>query len=150
MFEPFSLIAYLAGQKEETHQSMKMSIIAPSKTASPSIQWRHVPPEANSLALVVRDERRDYYWVVYNLPSDAKGLPLGADKILMTRCDGVNSFGDRHYDSPWAMGKNPQQVTVQLYALDRRFTAKQPISGEVLMTRMKPSVIAKTEVVYSG
>jgi len=148
MLDTLTVMAYLVGHNGEKNNALSMAVYFPEKTAiiSPKIRWKNIPPEANSLAMVIRDDKHHYYWVAYNLPVDSKGLPYGADQFMIRHDEGVNSFGERKYHSPWSLQSNPQKLTVELYALDRKLTAEKPLSGEALMAHIQHSTIAETQI----
>lgn len=73
---------------------------------SPPLLWENPPPRSRSFALVLEDADAAFtvfrHWVVYDIPGDwralPEGLPDGAGSVLLR--EGVNSFGNDHYDGP--------------------------------------------------
>ena len=157
MIDTLTVIAYLLGHDAGSAGHLQLKAFFPEKqttqcvqkAVSPQLQWRGVPPEADSLAVVVHD-KKNYYWVAYNLPAYATILPFGANKIINKYDEGVNSFGERNYHSPWVCGQNVKDVVVELYALDNRISTKKPLSPEGLFTKIKNHVLAKTQVVLAS
>lgn len=149
MLDTLTVMAYLVGHKAEIDNSLKMQVSFPEKPAvtSPLIRWKNVPPEADSLAVLIHDDQKHYYWVAYNLPPDANFLPFGASKMMMMHDEGINSFGEQNYHMPWTAQSEHHGLSVELYALNRRFTAEEPLTGEALLAKIKNSVIASTKVV---
>lgn len=154
MVDTLTVIAYLLGHDPSYSDRLRLKVLFPEKqtnavcvkeSVSPQLKWRGVPPAADSLALVMHD-KKNYYWVAYNLPVQAKGLPKGVNKTINTHDEGVNSFGENSYHSPWSCGQKTESVVVELYALDKRFSADRKMSGDVLLSKLKDHVLAKTEV----
>jgi Raf kinase inhibitor-like YbhB/YbcL family protein len=149
MFDTLTVVAYLLGNEPGHSRQLQMqaqflnnpAVVCVQSTKSPQIRWHKIPPEADSLALIVKDTK-NYYWVVYNLPVQTKGLPLGANQQIQAHDEGINSWGQSNYRS-WCAGNIAHPLTVELYALDKRFTATQPMSGLQLEQKMKGHVLAK-------
>lgn len=149
MFDTLTLVAYLLGN--EPGHSSKLHLraqfleqphaVCVQSTQSPQMQWSGVPPEAGSLALIIKDTN-NYYWVVYNLPVQTKGLPFGGNRQIMAHDEGINSWGQNNYHACCARN-NVHPVTIELYALDKRFTAQKPMTGEELEQKIKGHVLAK-------
>lgn len=157
MLDTLTVIAYLVGQHQGNGHPLRLNahffekqnhIACVQQAVSPQLRWANVPPEANSLAVVVRDEKKHYYWITYNLPTDAKGLPLGVNKTINVNDVGINSFGQRDYYSPWSCGqKINSPVIVELYALDKRFSTRKIISSDALYAKIKKHNLAKAQIV---
>ncbi|MCX7121908.1 MAG: YbhB/YbcL family Raf kinase inhibitor-like protein [Gammaproteobacteria bacterium] len=161
MFDTITVIAYLLGNESglsdhlrlKAHFLEKQSHIAQVQNApSPHLKWHGVPPEASSLALIVKDakntsdtSKRNYYWVVYNLPIEARELPYGSAGQINKQDEGVNSWGQKNYHT-MQIGNKKHPVIVELYALDKRFSAREKMTGEVLEEKIKHHVLAKTTV----
>lgn len=149
MFDTLTVVAYLLGN--EPGHSSKLHLRAQfleqphalcvQSIQSPRIQWSGVPPEAGSLALIIKDAK-SYYWVVYNLPVQTKELPFGANHEILSHDEGVNSFGKDNYHT-WCSRTTVHPVKVELYALDKRFDARKPMTGETLEQKIKGHVLAK-------
>lgn len=90
---------------------------------SPPLQWRDVPDEARSLALVVDDPDAPagtwVHWVVYNIPPDTAGLPEGAtsEDLPAGAREGVNSWGRTGYGGP-CPPSGEHRYMHELYVLD--------------------------------
>ncbi|HLB55950.1 MAG TPA: hypothetical protein VJK30_01270 [Coxiellaceae bacterium] len=161
MFDTLTLLACLIGNDpgHSTQLTMKPpflekenKIICVQRTQSPQFQWKDVPPEASSLAFIIKDantfttmNKQKYYWVVYNLPVQTTQLPYGANVHMSPYDEGVNSWGEKNYHSICA-DNTEYPVIVELYALDKRFSATTPMTGEVLEQKIKGHVLAKTIV----
>ena len=145
MFDTLAAVAYLLGSdaKKEGHLRVQ-AFLAQKPVAmclynqSPKIQWQNVPPQTNSLALIIRDKTH-YYWVVYNLPADAKFLPANTNAEINRHDEGFNSWGVKNYH---AICSNKNPITVELFAVDKRF-ATANMTGDELIQKMRGNVIEK-------
>lgn len=161
MFDTLALLACLIGNDpgHSTRLIMKApflekqnKIICMQHAQSPQFQWKSVPPEASSLVLIIKDantfttmHKQQYYWVVYNLPAQTTQLPYGTNTHIMSYDEGVNSWGEKNYHSI-CTGNTEYPVIVELYALDKRFSATTQMTGEILEQKIKGHVLAKTIV----
>ncbi len=95
---------------------------------SPALSWSGLPPGTKSLALIVDDpdapdprapQTTWVHWVIYNIPSEAGGLPEGAKAPALppgTR-EGRNDWGSTGYRGPCPpVGRH--RYFHKLYALD--------------------------------
>lgn len=161
MFDTLTVIAYLIGNNPGYSDRLHMQapflekenkILCVQNTKSPQIQWQGVPPEASSLALIIRDaktfnttSKQNYYWVVYNLPVQINQLSYGDNTKMMIHDQGVNSWGQENYHTI-CLDNTEYPVVVELYALDKRFSARKPMTGDLLEKKIKGHVLAKTIV----
>lgn len=147
MFDTLAVMAYLVGSHPEKDKSLKMVVAFPEKPAlvSPMIRWKNMPPETDSIAVIIRDDQKHYYWVAYNLPPDATKLPYGASQLMIPHDEGINSFGQQGYHSPWASHYPHQTITIELFALNRRLSADRALSGDSLLTKVQSAEIASAK-----
>jgi len=161
MFDTITVIAYLLGDDSGISNRLRLKALFAEKQSavaqmqhipSPHIKWRGVPPEASSLALIIKDakissasSKKNYYWIVYNLPTGAKELPYDSASQINKHDEGVNSWGQKNYHS-MRYGTTTHPVVVELYALDKRFSACKEMTGDVLEQKIKHHVLAKTVV----
>ncbi|HTY69364.1 MAG TPA: YbhB/YbcL family Raf kinase inhibitor-like protein [Alphaproteobacteria bacterium] len=91
---------------------------------SPPLQWRDVPKDTRSLALVIEDPDAPSgtfrHWAVYNIKPTQTALREG---LSSTKADhlgyGVNDFGYPRYDGPQPpKGHGPHHYHFRLIALD--------------------------------
>ena len=122
------------------------ALVQPAK--SPQLNWKGVPPEASSLVLIVKDAqpakntgKSNYYWVAYNLPVSVKGLPFDGSRDINFK----NQI--QQYHSPWASKNPPASIAIELYALDKRFSVTEKMTGESLEAKIKSHVIAKGVII---
>jgi hypothetical protein len=96
------------------------------KDLSPALAWTDVPANAKSLALIVDDPDAPdpaapkmtwVHWVLYDVPSSAKGLPEGARDLPAGTRDGLNDWKRTGYGGPCPpIGRH--RYFFKLYALD--------------------------------
>lgn len=121
---------------------------------SPPLQWRGVPPGAQSLALVVEDPDAPngtfHHWLLYNINPAAGSLPEGVRNIraLNLGC-GVNDFGKPRYDGPQPpKGDRPHHYHFRLMALDVPDLNLPPSAkAEEVLTRAREHEIGEAELV---
>jgi len=117
------------------------------KNSSPPLAWEHIPPNTQSLALVVTDPDAPAgtwtHWVVFNIPAsvhqlDAAGpLPKGAVQAQ-------NSWGSSDYRGPCPpMGMHRYVFT--LYALDKPLSLNEGVAKEVALDAMTGHVIGTAQ-----
>lgn len=122
---------------------------------SPPLQWRGVPSEARSLALIVDDPdapdpkapKMTYvHWVLVDMPPTATGLPEAATtKSLPTGTrEGVNDWKKTGYGGPCPpIGRH--RYFFKLYALDRMLNLDRPTKADVEKA-MQGHIVAKAEL----
>ena len=94
------------------------------ENVSPPLQWRNVPKEAQSLALVVEDPDAPSgifrHWAVYDISPSQSGLREGLSAAEADNLGyGVNDFGYARYDGPQPpQGSGPHHYHFRLFALD--------------------------------
>lgn len=91
---------------------------------SPPLQWSGAPVGTRSFALICSDPDAPagtwYHWAIYDIPSDASGLPEdcppdGRDGIRQA----INDFGRRGYAGPCPpRGHGTHHYHFRLYALE--------------------------------
>jgi Raf kinase inhibitor-like YbhB/YbcL family protein len=107
---------------------------------SPPLSWSDVPPNAESLALIVDDpdapdpaapKRTFVHWVVTDLPPESTGIPEGADHVTGGHGHvGLNDYAHARWDGP-APPKGRHRYVFKLYALDRTIELEHPTKSEV-------------------
>lgn len=135
MIETVTLLAYLLGHPVEHTQPLQLQATFSKQdaTQSPALTWQQVPPAADSLAIIVKTEKK-YCWVVYNVPISATHFVMGEDKKININNEGVNSWGQRDYHACF-----PAQI--ELFALDQRLSA-EPLTGQQLEQAAKKHALA--------
>lgn len=153
MIDTMTVLVYLLTHNPGHSTHLQISALFPKnscvqKTPSPQLRWKKVPPESTSLALIIKDApshktstKPHYYWIVYNLSPDLKGLSFGADAKINPYDKGINSWGKNNYHAPcWRNKLHP--IEIELVALDKRFSARYKMTGEKLEQKIKSSTLA--------
>ncbi|OGT46049.1 MAG: hypothetical protein A3E82_07990 [Gammaproteobacteria bacterium RIFCSPHIGHO2_12_FULL_38_11] len=161
MFDTIAVVAYLIGDGSGVSNCLRLkalfaekkrTVVQMQNVPSPYIKWHGVPPGANSLALIIKDakissanSKRNYYWVIYNLPPSVKELPYNSANKINKHNEAVNSWGQKNYHSI-RYANTTHTVFVELYALDKRFSAREKITGKVLEQKIKNHVLTKAVI----
>ena len=116
---------------------------------SPALGFRGVPPEAESLALVVDDPDAPagtwVHWVLWGLPAGEEGLPEGvpAEAELSSGArQGTNDFGNPGYGGPCPPPGKPHRYVFTLYALEADPGLEPGATKEELLEAIEPLVVA--------
>ncbi len=128
--------------------------------SSPPLEWHGAPKGTKSFVVTLfdRDERSTpsgwWHWVVYDLPSTASELPLGAGAagsaaLPAGTLQGRTDLGEDAYHGPCpAKGDPPHRYVFTLYALD---VAKLPVpadsSGAMVTSTAQDHVLGKAVLV---
>src|SRR3990167_10552593 len=153
MLDTLTVLTYLVTHEAGYSGRLHLHVLFPEKQLPVScamkpespqiqIQWSGVPPEADSLAVIIKDKnpsektgKANYYWVAYNLPIEGKGLSLG----------GSNNMNPNNqlmqYHSPWACRNAASTVEVELFALDKRFDENSKRTGALFEQEIQGHVI---------
>ncbi|MCL2538178.1 MAG: YbhB/YbcL family Raf kinase inhibitor-like protein [Alphaproteobacteria bacterium] len=90
---------------------------------SPDLQWRGVPSDAKSLALIMHDVDAKksggfYHWIVVDIPPSSRGIAAGSNFPAPAR-ELATDFGVAGYGGPCPpVGDNAHRYNFTLYALD--------------------------------
>lgn len=124
---------------------------------SPPLSWSGVPEGAKSLALIVDDPDAPdpkapkmtwVHWVLYNIPTDAGGLPEGVSSGSLPpgTAEGVNDWKRTGYGGPCPpVGRH--RYFHKLYALDTVLPALRKPTKAQLENAMKGHILAQAELV---
>jgi len=125
--------------------------------AAPPLKWEGVPENARSLVLIVDDPDAPdpkapkmtwVHWVLYNIPPDTAGLPLGATfkNLPSGTKEGINDWKKTGYGGPCPpIGRH--RYFFKLYALDTLLkTEIRPTKAEV-EAAMRGHVVGICELV---
>ncbi len=124
---------------------------------SPPLAWSDLPPGAKSLALIVDDPDAKspagagepfVHWVVYNVPTSARGLPLGAGGAALPSgaMEGRNDAGQIGYLPPCPPSGRHRYI-FRLYALESMLPQRGAITAKELESSMSGRVLATTELI---
>ena len=155
MIDTMTVLAYLLGDDYGHNKQIKLNAeFSQTQVAkvSPKVIWKNVPPEADSLVLIVKDsnipKKENYYWVVYNIPADSHGVNLGESQVINKNNVGLNSWGQKNYHALNYPKKN-HKIYITVYALDKKFSSIKNMTGESLEQKIKGHVLAKGAAVKS-
>jgi len=124
---------------------------------SPALAWTGVPPDCQSLSLIVDDPDAPdprapktiwAHWLLYNLPPDTAGL---AERVSPSRLppgtqEGLNDWHRTGYGGPCPpIGRH--RYFFRLYALDRVLEGLKSPTRRKLLAAMEGHVIARVELV---
>lgn len=115
---------------------------------SPPLAIDGVPPEAESLALVVDDPDAPgttwVHWVLYGLSADTSSIPegiaVGPEGQGGAR-QGENDFGDRGWGGPCPPPGEEHRYVFELYALDGSPDLEAGASKEELLAATEPMTL---------
>ncbi|MFM6036605.1 MAG: YbhB/YbcL family Raf kinase inhibitor-like protein [Sphaerospermopsis kisseleviana] len=119
---------------------------------SPPLNWEEIPPNTQSLALIVDDpdapKMTFVHWVIYDIPSSVNQLPekiVGGKTIPMGGIQGKNDFGKLGYGGP-CPPSGTHRYFFHLYALDKKLNLEPGVSKNQILTAMAGHVLAKAEL----
>jgi Raf kinase inhibitor-like YbhB/YbcL family protein len=121
---------------------------------SPPLEWRGVPSEAQSLAIIFDDPDAPRgvwcHWVLYDIPADRDGLSEGfAAKTRDPQRDGTqgrNDFGVLGYGGPCPPVGSEHRYYFRLFALDEKLDLPPGANRQQLMERMEGHIVARAEL----
>jgi putative phosphoribosyl transferase len=125
---------------------------------SPELSWSNVPPGTQSLALVVHDPDSpggDFaHWIVYDIPANATGIPLGAASnagLPAGAVQGTNGKGAKGWTPP-CPPKGTHHYQFELYALDAQLPSMRASTEPALFAAMRGHVLDRARIVatYEG
>jgi len=116
------------------------------------LQWTDPPLGTKSFALITDDPDAPsgtfVHWVIYNLPSQARGLPeaVKADAILPDGSrNGQNSARRSGYMGP-CPPSGTHRYFFKLYALDAMLTLSTGATKDQLLKAMQGHILAQAEL----
>ncbi len=122
---------------------------------SPSLSWKGAPAGTKSFAVTVYDPDAPtgsgwWHWVVFNLPADARSLPLGAGDPAAGTMPAVavqsrTDFGMPGYGGPCPpQGDKPHRYVFTVYALKTdKLDADSNASGALIGFMIHANTIGK-------
>lgn len=118
---------------------------------SPPLAWGAPPAAAASLALILDDPdapgRVWTHWLVWNLPTTARGLQEGTLPTTTGMVQGLNDFGKIGYGGPCPPpGHGVHRYFARLYALDCMLPIAAGASRVELEAQLKGHMLASTEL----
>jgi len=124
---------------------------------SPPLTWRGLPIQTRSLVLIVDDPDAPdpkapkmtwVHWLVYNIPTDAEGLPEGVTlhQLPAGAEQGINDWDKVGYGGPCPpIGRH--RYFHKLYALDTVLTGLVKPSKVKIEAAMQGHIIESTELI---
>ena len=113
-----------------------------------------MPASAKSLALTVTDPDAPggtfTHWVVYNLPANINGLPVGVPKqgqLAHGGRQGKTDLGQVGYGGPCPPAGKAHRYVFTLYALDSEIDVPAGAPRDHVEAAMKGHVVAQGELV---
>lgn len=121
---------------------------------SPPLNWRGIPGDAKTLALVVDDPDAPSgtftHWIVYNIDHDRRGLPENALKVGPAAVDypqAINDFGHLGYNGPCPPPGTPHHYHFRLYALAAALHLPRDATVKQLDAAMRGQVLAVGQMI---
>lgn len=123
---------------------------------SPPLEFKDIPEEAKSLALIVEDPdvpkeiREDQlfvHWVLYDIPPETSLLNEGEASIGMF---GVNTRGEAKYTGPCPPSEyepSEHRYIFTLYALDTMLNLEEGVKKGELIEKMKGHILEEAVLV---
>lgn len=137
-------------------QSIPVRFTCSGDDTSPALDWKGVPSQARSLALIVDDPDAPagtwVHWVIFNIPIAASGLPesVPARKELADGSrQGLNDFRKVGYGGPCPPPGNAHRYFFKLYALDLWLDLAAGATKAGLERAMSGHVLAETRLIGS-
>lgn len=134
------MVVVVSSPSFQHEQAIPRRYTGEGEDVSPSLEWRGVPGNAVSLALLVEDpdapdpqapERVYTHWLVFNLPPDVTGLAEAADELPGDARQGLNDFGELGYRGPCPpTGRHHYHFRV--FVLDQMLDLERPGRDEFL------------------
>jgi len=114
---------------------------------SPALEIDGVPPEAQSLALIVDDPdapRGTFtHWIVFDIDPAAPSFP--EENVPRNAREGKNGWSDAHYGGP-KPPSGEHRYFFRVFALDRKLNLPRGTSRNEVEQAMKGHVIATAEL----
>ncbi len=131
----------------EDNQNIPAKYTCDGQDISPPLDFSGVPPEAESLALIMEDPdapaKAWIHWVVWNIDPDALHMP--EDTKPQGGIEGINDFGSQGYGGPCPPSEKHRYV-FKLYALDMKIGLDPSSSAGDLAEAMAGHVIDSAEL----
>jgi len=124
------------------------------KDASPALTWEGTPPGAQAFALICDDPDAPagtwVHWVIFNIPSSAKGLAQGVHGVQVLpdgSAQGRNDFGKVGWGGPCPPRGKPHRYFFKLYALKEMVHLAPGASKKDLLKAIAGKVVGEAEII---
>jgi len=121
---------------------------------SPALSWHTAPAGTQSIALIVDDPdapgKTWVHWVIYNIPTNATGLPAAVPKNKTLddgSLQGKNDFGRIGYNGPCPPPGQNHRYFFKVYALDTTLNLKSGATKSQLEASMSGHILAQGEMI---
>ena len=121
---------------------------------SPALSWEGVPEMTKGFVLIVDDPDAPsgvwVHWLLYNIPSSARGLPEGFSKEPLGKdgtAQGENGFGSLGYRGPCPPPGSPHRYRFHLYALKEDLKLQSGLKKEELLEKIRGHILGESETV---
>ncbi len=115
---------------------------------NPPLEFKAVPPETKSLALVVHDPdapKGDWvHWLVWNINPTTSGI--AENSVPAEALQGVTDFGQKQYGGPCPPSGTHHYV-FKLYALDSKLDISTFSDRTALEQALAPHILTQAELV---
>lgn len=134
-------------------QPIPVDYTGDGKDISPALEWKGVPEDAKSIAIICEDPDAPrgtfVHWIIFNINPKAGGLPEGVptSEVLQGGMrQGTNSFDKVGYRGPSPPKGPAHRYFFKLYALDTMLDVPQGARKTQLLEAMKGHIIAEGEL----
>lgn len=122
---------------------------------SPELGWSGIPDGTCSLVLIVEDpdvpdpaapQRSWVHWLLYNLPANSSGLPVGGLPLPAGTREGLNDWGQTGYGGP-CPPRGRHRYFFRLFALDTQLAPLKHPTRAAIESAMQGHVLDQAELV---
>lgn len=128
----------------EHNQLMPRKFTCDGEDISPALEIRDVPPQAQSLALIVDDPDAPMgtwvHWVAYDIPVVSR-----IEENSIPGKQGNNNFGRKDYGGP-CPPSGTHRYFFKLYALDKKLEAGEGLDKQGLEKAMQGHILGNAEL----
>lgn len=116
---------------------------------SPELSWQNPPDNTKSLALIMDDPDAPggtwVHWVLFNIPSDVRGLKENIAQLPDHAISGKNSWNRQGYGGPCPPDKM-HRYFFKLYALDTTLDLSADTDKSALEKAMQGHILGTAEL----
>jgi Raf kinase inhibitor-like YbhB/YbcL family protein len=119
---------------------------------SPALEIGLPPAGARTFAIVMDDSDSPFgfvHWLVYNIPSQVRVIPVGASshrQLPSGAVEGVGSADAKGYTGPCPPGKKAHHYVIRVYALDTELNLSPGITKQQLASGVAGHVLAEGQL----
>lgn len=118
------------------------------QNVSPALSWTRVPARTKSFAIIMDDTDAKLFahWIVFNIPSDATGLPEALSQLPTGAVEGMNDFDKMGYGGPCPPPGTLHHYRFMLYALDNILTLQSGAQKSSILEKMTGHIVERSEL----